>query len=414
MLQLTGLLAHAKSTCPFYRESLKAYDFGPDSPLTLERLRELPVLTRTDIQEAGDRLNSTKLPKDHGWTSPIETSGSTGRPIRVLTTEWAQTMWDAIAVRDHLWHRRDLLRAHAVIHRAREGASFANNPDGSRLDGWGRAETLICRTGQSFLMDSNFAVDQQLRWLQRVKPAYLITYPSNLEELAKLSLEQGVRLDSLLQARTKGETLKLEQRELVREAWGVDVYDTYSANETGYLALQSPEGNHYLVQSEACLVEVLDDGNEPRKPGELGRVVVTPLHNFATPLIRYEVGDLAEVGPPTPCGRGHGVLNRIMGRVRNMLVRPDGSRAWPYFGGNTLLRVAPVRQIQVVQRSLQEIEARVVCAEPFTPDLQAALVDHIEAHLGGDFNITVHYVDTIERSPSGKFEDFQSEVASSR
>ena len=35
-----------------------------------------------------------------------------------------------------------------------------------------------------------------------------------------------------------------------------------------------------------------------------GRIVVTALNNFATPLIRYEIGDYAEVGEICSCGRG--------------------------------------------------------------------------------------------------------------
>jgi phenylacetate-CoA ligase len=59
---------------------------------------------------------------------------------------------------------------------------------------------------------------------------------------------------------------------------------------------------------------VLDQRGNPRGPGEVGRVVVTPLNNFAMPLIRYELGDTAEVGAPCACGRGLPVLTRILDR----------------------------------------------------------------------------------------------------
>jgi phenylacetate-CoA ligase len=54
--------------------------------------------------------------------------------------------------------------------------------------------------------------------------------------------------------------------------------------------------------------------------------VVTPLHNFAMPLIRYAIGDYAEAGPPCACGRGLPVLARILGRARNLLTLPHGER----------------------------------------------------------------------------------------
>ena len=95
--------------------------------------------------------------------------------------------------------------------------------------------------------------------------------------------------------------------------------------------------------AESVLVEILNDDGTPCAPGEIGRVVVTALQNFATPLIRYEVGDYAEASAPCPCGRGLPVIRRIMGRVRNLLVLPDGKKIWPAFGSRGLTEIAPIR-----------------------------------------------------------------------
>ena len=106
----------------------------------------------------------------------------------------------------------------------------------------------------------------------------------------------------------------------------------YSAAEAGYLALQCPQQEHYHIQSESALVEVLDEAGNPCRPGETGTMVVTPLHNFAMPLIRYAIGDIAEVGAPCACGRGLPVLARLLGRVRQMLVLPSGARRYGNVG----------------------------------------------------------------------------------
>ena len=128
-----------------------------------------------------------------------------------------------------------------------------------------------------------------------------------------------MRLPGLREVRTLGEASTPDLRALCREAWGVPLVDVYSAEEVGYIALQCPEHEHYHVQAESVLVEILDERGAPAPPGETGRVVVTDLHNFAMPLVRYEIGDYAEVGEPCACGRGLPVLRRIVGRVRNML-----------------------------------------------------------------------------------------------
>src|SRR5262249_15877820 len=150
----------------------------------------------------------------------------------------------------------------------------------------------------------------------------------------------------------------------VWESWGVPLQDTYTSREGGYMALQCPEHTHYHVQSEAVLLETLDDRGEPCRPGEVGRVVITPLHNFAMPLIRCESGDYAEAGRFCPCGRGLPVLNRIMGRSRNMLRLPKGGRIWPDLLPIEKSMDLPIAQYQLAQIDLHVIEARIAPRRP--------------------------------------------------
>lgn len=174
-------------------------------------------------------------------------------------------------------------------------------------------------------------IDEQLRWLVRESPDYLLAHAVNVQALAERSLELGLVLPRLKQARTYGEMLRPEARGIVRKAWGVEIADSYSCEELGYPALQCPQCDFYHVQAESVILEILGDDGIPCKPGEAGRVVWSSLHNFAMPLLRYAIGDYAEAGESCDCGRGFPVLRRIVGRQRNMLVRPDGVRHWPSF-----------------------------------------------------------------------------------
>ncbi len=77
--------------------------------------------------------------------------------------------------------------------------------------------------------------------------------------------------------------------------------------------------------AETHIVEVLDEAGRPCRPGETGRVVITDLANFATPIIRYEIGDYAEVGRAEAfAGAASRCCNRILGRQRNLIMLPDG------------------------------------------------------------------------------------------
>jgi phenylacetate-CoA ligase len=249
-----------------------------------------------------------------------------------------------------------------------------------------------------------------LDWLQAEAPGYLFTYPSLVVELARLSLDRGVRLPGLLEVRTLAESLGSDVRALCREAWGVPLTDLYSASECGYMALQCPEHEHYHVQSEGAARSARRSRNTLlARRGR--RIVVTSLHNFAMPLVRYDIGDYAEVGEPCACGRGLPVLRRILGRVRNTLVTADGKRYWPAFGTRALMDAAPIRQHQFVQKSVELIEARLVVNVPLTPAQEALVRERVMSQLPAGMTVQIVYCDRLERTAGGKFEDFVSEIA---
>lgn len=399
LVQLRALLDHAKRTVPYYTESLAGLD---PAQLDWSGFTALPRIGRQDLQGRFDALCSTAIPRMHGPAAPGQSSGSTGTPVRFLQTPASQLFWYALTVREHLWHQRDLTGKLAAI---RVRIEKNNAPD------WGAPMAALYKTGPSAGLNVHTDTGQQLEWLQAENPNYLLTHASNLGALAALSLERGVRLPRLRQARTYSEALRPDLRERVRAAWGVEIADMYSCEEAGYIALQCPLHEHYHVQGENLLVEVLRPDGTPCEVGETGEVALTTLHNFALPLIRYRLGDYAEMGPPCDCGRGLPVLRHIHGRQRNMLVLPDGTRHWPSFPSVMWTSVAPIEQFQLVQRTPDRLEINYVMARELTADekarLEAALTERLHYPLGFDWQRH----DRLERSQGGKFEDFICLVA---
>ncbi len=407
--QLQGLLRHAQRTVPFYRERLGAAGIDPTRPLSAETWARIPILTRGELQTSLAALTSRRPPKAHGRTREITTSGSTGKPVKVLGTEVTSLFWRVTTLRNHLWHRRDLSGKLAAIRNVKDGR--AGYPRGLRRHNWGSATAGIFRTGPAALLNITTPVDRQVEWLQRQEADYLITFPTNLEALARFCLERDIDLPRLREAQTLGESMAPRVREACREAWDIPVVDMYSSEELGYMALQCPEHEHYHIQAENALVEVLDESGRPCPPGAVGKVIVTHLHNFATPLIRYDLDDYAEVGEACPCGRGLPVLARIMGRVRNMLTLPSGQRFWPSLGDTGYTEVAPVSQLQFVQKTPEHIEVRLVVLRGLTGGEEEKLKELIWSRLGHPFALTFTYLDEIPRSAGGKYEDFVSELA---
>lgn len=399
--QLEVLLRHCHASVPWYqRRWAGAYD--PVAPLGEEVFAQLPILTRRELQDHPQELRSVSPPAAHGTVRESRSSGSTGVPVRFLTTNLTGLFWNAFTLRDHAWHQRDLGLKLAVVRRETSKEALGN---------WGPATEGLVWTGPT-VGNSVFADAQSvLQWLDEERAPYLFTYPSLVRELAKLSLARGTGLPGLREVRTLAESVPAELRELCRDAWQVPVTDVYSASEAGYLALQCPHHEHYHVQSEGVLLEVLDDAGRPCAPGQVGRVVVTTLHNFAMPLVRYDIGDYAEPGEPCACGRGLPVLKRILGRVRNTLFTADGRRYWPAFGMLALSEVAPILQHQFVQRAYDKLELRLVVPKPLTAEQEARFRQHILGNLPTAMHLDIVYCERIERSASGKFEDLVSEVS---
>src|SRR5690606_24093824 len=194
----------------------------------------------------------------------------------------------------------------------------ARSASGARHDGWGQSTDMLLPKGNTVLFDIRHTIQEQMQWLVQQQPDYLVSYPSNLAALAEVFSANSIKLNNRRSISTLGEVLTPRHREVFGQAWGVEVHDIYSSEQMGFMAVQCPTAEHYHVQSEHIILEVLDDDGLPCKPGEIGRVVLTTLNNFAKPLIRYVIGDYAEVGPACACGRGLPVINRVIGRVRNM------------------------------------------------------------------------------------------------
>lgn len=404
-----GLLAdHAYRHSPFFRARFDHSGLDTGQPWSAASHASIPLLTRAELMQQGEQIYCRELPREHGAAHKVQTSGSTGQMITVLRTEVTQLFWLALAMREHLWHQRDFSASLAVI---KAFTPSLDDPAEAARIGWGHPATLLFDTGPSYSQPLSMNVAQQAAWLARIDPHYLLTYPSNLGALLDRFESGGTLPPSLRHIRTIGETLHPGLRERCQRLGGIGIVDMYSSQEVGLIALQCPVSGLYHAQSESLLVEVLNDDGQACKPGEAGRIVITDLHNFATPIIRYEIRDYAEVGPACPCGRGLPTLSRIMGRRRNMVVFPDGKRHWPLVGAYRFREVADIRQYQVVQHALDEIEVRLVVAHPLSGEQEVRLTALIRNALGHPFPLRYSYFDQeLPKTRGGKFEEFVSLV----
>ena len=406
MTQLGHLASYAHRQSPFWKRAFDQNAIDANESWSEEKLRRVPLLTRDVLAEIGANINCRVVPQAHEPSHNTQTSGSTGQIVKVRRTSLNSLLWMALTLRDHFWHQRDFSQTMSVI---RAHVQTRDDDAAARKEGWGIPVTLLCETGAAYCQPLSLGVGAQAAWLLRRNPTYLLTYPTNLNALLDEFARMGQFPSELREVRTIGETLSGGLKARCWSDFGVKTVDLYSSQEVGVIALQCPVSGLYHVQAESLIVEVLNDDGAPCKEGETGRVVITDLHNFAMPIIRYEIRDYAEVGGPCPCGRGLPTLKRILGRRRNMVTLPDGSRHWPAMGFHAFRDIAPIRQYQGVQRTLDTVEMNLVVDSPLTGEQEALLRKVIQDALGYPFNLLFHYHDReLPKTRGGKFEEFIS------
>jgi phenylacetate-CoA ligase len=401
--QLHALARAHVETTPHFARRLADVGLTADDLAAPDALAALPPLRRGDVQDLGVDLFARNVPDSHLPVSEVRSSGSTGQPVTVRRTGVNGVIWSALTLRDHLWRDLDLeggfLSCRFRVHQLEDRST------------WGMPFALVFRTGPGRVVPLLASVEELARRVVEFGPHLLQVYPSVLGPLADHLAAQALTVPNLRYVHTIGETLSDGVRRTAAERLGVRIWDTYSCEEVGNIAFECPDEGTYHVPAESLIVEVLDEEDRPCGPGERGRVVVTDLHNLASPIVRYDLGDLAEVGEPCGCGRGLPTIRRVLGRQRNLVRLPDGSRHWPIVGIHQFRDIAPIRQFRCTQRTADEIEVEMVVDEPVAAGVEAELTRVIQAGLGHPFRLRFTWLDRLlERPPGGKFEEFRCEL----
>jgi phenylacetate-CoA ligase len=405
---LERLVRHAATQTEFYPDRLRPLFGGKDpasAPIDLARWQEMPVLRRRDAVNYVAAMTARKVPRASGDARQGESSGSTGRPLPHLRSSYAVTVANCLLQRIYELFDIDLKGAFALITVDKEES--CRYPAGGRFKKWNfhapDADLLALHVGTS--------APDQLEWLQRVQPSHVMTYPETLRAVAEAAERQGAALTFQTFLST-GESLLPATRTAIARAFGCRVIDIYGAREIGPIAFQCPDAEGYHACAEAMMFELLDEADRPAAPGTFGRVVVTPLYNFAMPFIRYDVGDYALAGEVCSCGRGLPWIREIGGRTRNMFVMPDGSRKrWPSLVMGQMPRFLSYKQIQFVQTDINTLEVKYLPDAVGSAARLPELTEFLRRELQPALSIKAAAVDRIERGPGMKLEQFISLLA---
>ena len=200
-----------------------------------------------------------------------------------------------------------------------------------------------------------------------------------------------------------GEALPQKTYDEIREIFGFTAVRSYGNNENGFLACQVGDEDRYTVDLYNFYIEMLSlDSDEPVKPGELGRIVVTDYYNKAFPMIRYDTGDTGIYKEVTDeKGRKHGYFTEIYGRRGSMMYNCKGEPLSIHVFMNVLINMEGiVHQAKCIQWEKKRYE--LLLNADRTRVNEEEVVASYRKYLGDEAQIDVTYVDEIPIEASGK------------
>jgi phenylacetate-CoA ligase len=394
-LRLLGdLLRHAASEVPYYQALFSQLGVKPDELLEPQCFARLPLLTRSHLRQQLGQL----IAEDAGRyrLEHSSTSGSTGIPT-------------------HYYHGTEYARQSAVnIVRNQLWTGWRYGEPVVKIWGWVSAFNLTFQDRLRIPVDDMLRNEIRLpayhmtsadlrRWpvvLHQRRPSLMIGYVN-----AMIALAQGGALLSdvgLKGVVATAETLFPAQRSLLEQAYGCKVFNRYGCRELSTIAHECAYGRLH-VNEDWVNVEIVDSHGAPVPAGQVGQIVLTGYFTFGMPFIRYAIEDAGafpEQETPCPCGCRFRSLDRLEGKLQDLISLPGGGYvSGEFFAG--VLRHHPVRQFQVLQPAIDRLEVLLVPVDGYSAqdedEMRKLILDYCP-----DTTVTFQQMEEIPLTVSGK------------
>jgi len=252
-------------------------------------------------------------------------------------------------------------------------------------------------------MGSNEDVGTQIRRIKKLRPSIIQGYGSVLALVASTVMDEKIDIPLPRIVFTDSELLTPSIRHKIEQAFHAPVIDIYGTFETDNIAYECSEHKGYHIAMDSVVMEFIKDGRWV-KPGEQGEIVCTVLDNYAMPFIRYNLHDTASfTNAKCACGRSFPLMAMIGGRSDDYLLYPDGRKQSPMrLVGHFDLLADAISEFQIIQKAINNFEVKIVSRSNTSEVLQRKVRETVLNEFPSA-NVTVKFVDTIDRESSGKF-----------
>lgn len=397
--RLAYVLHRAATRVPYYHKYWRERRRQGDRK-SWEVLENWPILRKEIVREnprafVAEDCDTNRMFCDH-------TSGTTGTPLAVYIKRKSLRYWYALfEARIRRWNGVSIKERWAIL-----GGQLVVPFHQAKPPFW------VFNAGLNQLYMSTHhlwpkSAEAYIKALKRFRPTHMIVYPSSANVLATALLEQELEPPQLKVIFSNAELLLDSHRDTISHAFQCSVKNTYGMGELVAAASECEKGEMH-IWPEVGALEVLDDYEDVCLANEnVGRIVTTGILNEDMPLVRYEVGDRGQLSAlQCSCGRSLPLLDRIEGRLNDLITTSDGRRI---FWVNPIFYGLPIREAQIIQENLEYVRVRFVPAPDYHDQDGKALTKRLRDRVG-DMEITLEKVAHIPRSSSGKLRAVVSKV----
>ena len=375
---LKNLLSYAANNTEFYKEYR---DFAS--------IKDFPIIDKNTIKNNGLQIQSKEFKNEELHT--MSTSGSTGTPLVMKQ------------------NKNKRLRVMAELIYFGEEANFYVGEKNAFFRVWTKENR---NSKLSLLMKNMLEVDisnsneenmERIRKLMKTdkKLKCISAYASSLDGLSDYLIKQGddKSMFSIKSIISTAEALSDRTRENLQRLFGTTIVSRYSNQENGILAQEMIEKDGFKINKASYFIEFLKvDSDEEASFGELARIVVTDLFNYAMPVIRYDTGDLA-ITEKLPDNEK--VIKSIEGRILDFVYDTAGNMLSSHIISRLMSSYKEVRQFQFIQESEDRYIVKINSDD--SHNIEREIIVKLKEILGKDAKIIVQHVDGIPLLKSGKF-----------
>lgn len=394
--RLTHFLKYVRSNSKYY-----SHIIPEKNTYKVEDLKDFPTLTKSQLIEEFEKR--TTISAEQGLVS--YTGGTTGASLKVIF-HW-EDVQERKAFLDLFWEEYGYNRGDKI-------AWFSGKhivPSDVTNIFW-RKDLLnnIHYYSTFHITESN--IKFYINNLNKIKPQFLVGFPSSVLQIVKLAREKGYRYEGKVKCFfPTAEAINSRESAEIMDFFGCDVKDQYASSEGAPFIVECPEGNlHYEMLTG--IIEVIDENQGSSREGE---ILVTSFSTRGTPLIRYRIGDrvkLKDTRTVCPCGRSTPIVDKIFGRANDYITSAEHGKVYLGNLSNCTKGIPGIIQFQIVQDLLNEVQVQVVAGQKFDKTAESTFKKNLQSAMGPSMKININIVDSIPLESSGKFRLVKNQIDS--